>query len=239
MVKNRRPLRWKIVLVSIVAFLAMVVVAQLLPGQSPTSTPPSTAISSTSPQPDPTGDMPFVRRETDDPMAIGDVDAPVVLTQWTDLRCPFCAVFSRETLPSLIEEYVETGLIRIEFHDVAFFGEQSEDAAVAARAAANQGRFLEFATAIYDAAPEGAHADLPRETLMEFAEQAGVPDIDRFTADLDDPALRHEAKSSTVSAQRLGVNSVPFFVAGNTALAGAQPLATFRQFLDAALETAG
>lgn len=237
-VKYRRSRRGIVVLASIVAFLAIVVVAQLLPGQSPTSAPFSGKTTSTSPQPGQTEDMPFVRRETDDPMAIGDVHAPVVLTQWTDLRCPFCAVFSRDTLPTLTEEYVKAGLVRIEFHDVAFFGEQSEDASVAARAAAIQGRFMEFVTAIYDAAPEGAHADLPRETLIDFAKQAGVPDIDQFAADLDDPALREEAKKSTLSAQQLGVNSVPFFVAGNTALSGAQPLESFREFLDAALEKA-
>lgn len=236
--KYRHSRRWNIALASIVAFLGIVVVAQLLPGQSPISMPPSSEIPSASPQPDQADDMPFVRRDADDPMAIGDVDAPVVLTQWTDLRCPFCAVFSRDTLPTLISEYVETGLVRIEFHDVAFFGEQSEDAAVAARAAAKQGRFMEFVTAIYDVAPEGAHPDLPHETLIDFAEQAGVPDIGRFTADLDDPALREEAKASTLSAQQLGVNSVPFFVAGDTALSGAQPLESFRQFLDASLETA-
>ena len=97
---------------------------------------------------------------------------------------------------------------------------------------------MEFVTAIYDVAPEGAHPDLPRTTLIDFAVQAEVPDIARFTADLDDPALKEEAQTSTLTAQQLGVNSVPFFVAGDSALAGAQSLATFRQFLDAALETA-
>lgn len=95
-------------------------------------------------------------------------------------------MISRDTLPTLIGEYVDTGLVQIEFHDVAFFGDQSEVAAVAAGAAANQGRFMEFVTAIYDVAPEGAHPDLPRTTLIDFAAQAEVPDIARFTADLDD-----------------------------------------------------
>ena len=234
--KHHRSRRWIVALATIIAFLGIVVVAQILPGQSPTSAPPSNP--SASAPPADTDEMPFVRRDADDQMAIGDIDAPVVLTQWTDLRCPFCAVFSRDTLPTLIEEYVDAGLVRIEFHDVAFFGEQSEDAAVAARAAANQGRFMEFTTAIYDVAPEGAHADLSRETLIDFAEQAGVSDIRQFMADIDDPALREEAQASTLSAQQLGVNSVPFFVAGDTALSGAQPLESFRQFLEASLETA-
>lgn len=235
-IKYRRSRRLNVVLSVIAAFLGIVVFAQLVPGRSPTPLSPAAPTSPSASEP--TGaseEMTFVRRDIKDPMAIGDVDAPVVLSQWTDLRCPFCAVFSRDTLPTLINEYVETGRVRVEFHDVAFFGEQSEDAAVAARAAGNQDKFIEFATAVYDAAPEGAHADLPRSTLIEFARQAGVPDIERFTTDLDDPTLREAAQASTLSAQQLGVNSVPFFVAGDTALSGAQPLASFQKLLDAAL----
>lgn len=238
-VRLRRSRRWNVVLGATTVFLALVVFAQLLPQQSLTATVPTTPQSPSADQPtQPTAEPPFVRREADDPMAIGDVDAPVVLTQWTDLRCPFCAVFSRDTLPALVQQYVDTGQVRIEFHDVAFFGEQSENAAIAARAAASQNKYMEFVTAIYDVAPEGTHPDLPRDTLIDFATQAGVPDIAQFTADLDDPALRAEVKASQQSAQQLGVNSVPFFVVGTAAIAGAQPLANFQELLDTALAEA-
>ncbi|MEV8517077.1 thioredoxin domain-containing protein [Dactylosporangium sp. NPDC051484] len=172
-------------------------------------------------------------------MAVGDVDAPVVLVHWTDMRCPYCAVFSRDTLPVLLREYVDTGKVRIELHDVAYFGEQSENAAVAARAAGNQGKFFAYLSAVYGEAPEGKHPDLPRERLIDFARKAGVPDISRFTADLDDTGLRAAAQASNTTAARVGVTSVPFFVAGDTALAGAQPISVFREFLDAAIEKAG
>lgn len=242
----QRARRWNIILVVIVVFLVIVATAQVLPGNSPTTSPgtaePTAGESSDtagSAQPD-SGyeELEFVRRDPADPMAIGSVDAPVVMTMWTDLRCPFCAVFSRDTLPALVEQYVEAGQVRIEFSDVAFFGEQSEDAAVAAIAAGNQGLYMEFATAIYDEAPERGHPDLPRERLLEYAEKAGVPDMERFVADLDDPGVRAQAQQDTISAQQLGVNSVPFFVAGNTALSGAQPVQAFQGFLDQALSQA-
>lgn len=223
--KYRRSRRLNVVLGVVAAFLGVVVAAQSLQGQSPAAAPA---------QSERADELDFVRRDAGDPMAIGDVDAPVVLTQWTDLRCPYCALFARKTLPTLIQEYVDTGKVRIEFHDVAFFGEHSEDAAVAARAAAAQGKFMEFVTAVYAAAPERGHPDLPRETLIAFAEKAGVPDMARFTADLDDPAIRDAAQASTRAAQQIGVNSVPFFVAGDTALAGSQPIEVFRDLLDTA-----
>lgn len=180
----------------------------------------------------------FETRDPNDPMAIGDVDAPVVLVEWTDMRCPYCAVFNQETLPKLVSEYVESGKVRIEVRDVAFFGDASETASVAARAAGNQGKFVEYLDAVYAAAPAEGHPDLPRKQLIGFAEQIGVPDMARFTADLDDPKLRAAVQASTSTAQQIGVTGVPFFAVGTSAMSGAQPIATFRTFLDDAVAAA-
>lgn len=228
---HRRP--WLIlVAVVVVALGGIVAYAQFVPQSAPTDAAASDDSSTEATELD------FVRRDAADPMAIGDVDAPVVLTYWTDLRCPFCAVFSRDTLPILIEEYVDLGEVRIEFHDVAYFGEESATAAVAARAAGEQELFFEYLEAVYAVAPESGHPDLPREELVAFAAEIGVPDMAQFEADLDDPALRKAADESTADAQQLGVSAVPFFVAGDTALSGAQPVDTFRAFLDDALTKA-
>lgn len=237
--KYRRSRIWNGVLAAVVAFLGIVVAAQMLPGQSPTSGTPgasgATGGDQSTGEQSSGGDMDFVRRDADDPRAIGDVDAPLVLTEWIDLRCPFCGSFSRDTLPTLIEGYVETGRVRIEYTDVAYFGEQSEDASVAAQAAANQDKYVDYISAVFDAAPEKGHADLPRDVLVEFAEKVDMPDIERFTADLDDPQLRARAEADTRTAQQLGVSAVPFFVAGDSAMSGAQPVASFREYLDDAL----
>lgn len=232
--KYRRSRRLNIILAAVSVFLAVVVAALLFPGQSPTTTPEESSDPAAERSTGGGGDMAFVRRDPDDPMAIGDVDAPVVLTEWIDMRCPFCALYSRDTLPILVEEYVDTGQVRIEFHDVVFYGEHSENAAIAARAAANQDMYVEYLATVYDAAPESGHPDMPREKLVGFAEEVGVPDMEQFIADLDDPDLREDVQASTQQAQQLGVTAVPFFVAGNTALSGAQSVDVFREFLDQA-----
>ena len=173
-----------------------------------------------------------VRRIEGDPMAIGAVDAPVVLSEWVDFRCPFCAVFSRDTFPQVVQEYVDSGKVRIEMHDVAFFGDESVRAAAAARAAGEQGRYFEFVKAVYDAAPESGHPELPVDELIALAETAGVPDLERFEADMQRDDLIEAVQQSTARAQELGVSGVPFFAVGDQAFSGAQPIESFRQFLD-------
>ena len=57
-------------------------------------------------------------------------------------------------------------------------------------------------------------------------------------AKVDDPEIRKQTEAATLESQQLGVTAVPFFVAGETALSGAQPLATFREYLDESLAAA-
>ncbi len=180
----------------------------------------------------------FVRRDPDDPMAIGDVDAPIVMTEWLDMRCPYCALFAQDTLPTIIEEYVDTGKLRIEFIDVAYFGDESEGAAMAARAAGKQGKYVEFMQEVYDRDPGKGHQDLPKETLIEIAEAVGVKDMKKFEKDMVSDEIRTEVEMSTAEAQSLGVSAVPFFVVYDQAVSGAQEVDTFREFIDLQLDGA-
>lgn len=180
-------------------------------------------------------EVPYLRNDPNDEMAIGNPDAPVTISEWTDYRCPFCAVFANKTLPPLVQEYVDKGLVRIEFNDVAFFGDESLDAAVAARAAAEQGHYLPYIEALYKAAPQSGHPDMPREKLVGFAEEVGVPDMKKFEADLDSPELRAEVQKSQANAQSWGISSVPFFVINDQGLQGAQSIDVFKQVIESEL----
>ena len=183
----------------------------------------------------------WVRRDADDSAAVGDVDAPVVITEWTDPRCPFCAHFHNNILPDLQKKYVDTGKVRFEFITVAFFGEQSAAAGAAMEAAGKQGKYSEYSDALYAAAPDKGHPDLPEDKLVEFAETAGVGDIEKFRKDMNDQALIDKVNDETAKAQQYyGIQAVPFFASsdGESALRGAQPVENFEEFIDEQLEKA-
>ena len=180
----------------------------------------------------------LARRADGDYAAIGEVDAPLVLIEYADFRCPFCGAFSRETMPLLIDEYVDEGLLRIEWRDLPVFGEESFNAAVAARAAGEQGRYWEYHEAVFATEAPG-HQALPRERLLELAAEAGVPDLAAFEAALDDPELIQAVTRDAQEAQALGIMSTPTFIVGQEPVVGAQPADAFRQVIEAELRREG
>lgn len=178
----------------------------------------------------PLGDL--ARRIDGDPLAVGAVDAPLVLVEYSDYRCPFCAKFSRDTEPELLERYVDEGILRIEWRDMPIFGEQSLVAARAGRAAAEQGVFWEFNNAVFAAAPASGHADLNPAALRGFAEQAGVPDIDKFVSDAASEKYDDAIWSDAAAAQALGVVSTPSFSLNGHPMIGAQPTGLFTRAIE-------
>ncbi|MGG5173271.1 DsbA family protein [Pseudarthrobacter sp. J1738] len=184
------------------------------------------------------GKLDMSRRKAGDPTAKGSPTAPVVLVEYADYRCPFCGLFSRDTLPSLVKKYVDSGQLRVEWRDLPVFGAESSAAAVAGRAAAEQGRFWQFNEAVYAIAPERGHAALPRERLIQLAGTAGVPDLKKFEADLDSAELKNAVAKDAQEAAGLGATGTPTFLVNDTPIMGAQPLATFEKAIDDALKSA-
>ncbi|MBH0108665.1 thioredoxin domain-containing protein [Salinibacterium sp. NG22] len=219
--------------------LALLTVAFVAGAQanSGSSTPQALPSVSAEEGSEPTIDL--ARRIEGDPTAMGAIDAPVVLVEYADYRCPFCGVLSRETLPELISEYVDAGQLRIEWRDYPIFGETSVMAAVAAHAAGEQGLFWEYNTAVYESAPETGHLEIDREKLLAYARDIGVPDLAQFEADLSSPALIARVQANVSEAQQIGVSSVPSIVIDDVPIAGAQPLQVFRDVIDEQLRLAG
>jgi len=194
----------------------------------------STETATTRPSPTATSDLAakllsYQRRQPDDPLAIGRADAPVVLIAYADFRCPHCARFATETAPRLIERYVTSGVLRIEWRDFPVLGEESMELAKAARAAARQGKFWEFHDAV-DAAQEPSFSE---ERIQEMARQAGVPDLARFNADRADPDVERAIQADMAEGRKLGVFSTPTFLINTQPVLGAQPLERFAAIIEA------
>ncbi|WP_295629078.1 thioredoxin domain-containing protein [uncultured Corynebacterium sp.] len=173
------------------------------------------------------------RRDEADPFALGAVDAPVVMTMFSDFECPFCARFATQTQPSLIADYVDEGLVRIEWNDSASGG-AAEQSAQAGRAAAAQGKFWEFQAAAFDAATAkgNGHPEFTVDELVDIARTAGVEDLELFRTQVEDGTWEKPVQEATAYAQSIGVQGTPQFIIGGTPVSGALPEQQFRDYIE-------
>lgn len=180
----------------------------------------------------------FAERATNDPRALGDVDAPVVMIEWGDFLCGYCARFARETEPELIRRYVDTGILRIEWRDLPLQGDAAWIAAVGGRAAADQDAFWAYHERLYADAPADRQVQLTREGMRELANDLGL-DAARFDAIFDDAEVVAHVGAEREQAQRLGIGGTPAFLIDDQPVMGAQSLETFVRMIESAAATRG
>lgn len=172
-------------------------------------------------------------RNPDDTLAVGEPDAPVQMIMYSDFQCSFCGLWTTNTLPVLLEKYVEPGDLRIEFREANVFGEESVKAARAAAAAGEQGKFLEFQKALY---PDGKPMkSFPEDKMVEIAEELGL-DAEKFKVDMGSQKIADLVAQHQNKAAELGVTSTPSFIVGTQPVRGAQPTEQFELIVEQQLE---
>lgn len=220
-------------IIAAVAAVALMVALIGAPDSNKSSSPAGESTSSNSASTS-TPDDPFARRQPDDPLAKGEVDAPVVLVAYSEFQCPFCGKFANETLPMLIEQYVDTGALRIEWRDLPYLGEESFRAARAARAAAEQDAFWAYHDMLFgDQVPKPNSGHLTDDYLLGVATDLGL-DVDQFEADYEAGAGEDAIRRDLDAGMRAGVNGTPAFFVNGTPVFGAQPLGVFVETIEAA-----
>jgi protein-disulfide isomerase len=145
-----------------------------------------------------------------DGIALGSPAAPATLIEFADLQCPFCGVYARDVLPSVIERYVRAGRLRLESHVLTFLGEDSVRAGRMAAAAAQQDRLWEFTDAFY--ARQGAeNSGYVTDAFLADAGTAAGVDLDAAWRAQDGPVATKRLADSQAAAERLGVEGTPAF----------------------------
>jgi len=144
-----------------------------------------------------------------DGSSMGFSSAPVTIEIWADFQCPYCGLVAHGVGPSLIREYAATGRARIDYRDFAFLGQESIDAAVAARCADREGLFWRYHDLVFASQNGENQGAFSRDRLVALAKFAGVGDIAAFTSCLDDPAVAQGVTAETEEGRGYGVDSTP------------------------------
>jgi protein-disulfide isomerase len=153
--------------------------------------------------------------ELGDGYTLGDPDAPVAIEVWEDFQCPFCQRFALQIKPLIVAEYVETGKASLTFRNLAFLGDESHWAAVAADLAAEQDGFWPFHDYLFANLLGENMGSYDLDRLLAMAEAAGL-DMEPFRAGLVlDKARERFARIEAESRQdagALGISSTPSLV---------------------------
>ena len=128
-----------------------------------------------------------------------------------------------------MQKYVDNGTLRIEWRDFPYQGQESVNAALAARAAQAQGKFWEYHDLLY----ENQSAGFSDDQLFALAREAGL-DVDKFEADFKSGKFEDEVAQDFEQGQKAGVSGTPAFDINGQMIVGLQSLETFEQVIEQA-----
>jgi len=146
---------------------------------------------------------------------LGKKNAPITMIEFADYQCPFCRDFALETMPILINDYVRTGKLRMEFEPLTFIGPDSETAARAGVAAGQQDLEWNYGHLLYFNQGEERSGYVTDAFIDKLYAGAGV-NAAKANAYRKTPAAAVPIAAASASAQKYGVASTPSFVIGPT-----------------------
>jgi len=201
-----------------------------LSGEAPTAPEPTPT-----PQPTPT----TFKASVDDDPSKGNEDAQVVIVEWSDFECPFCARFYRDTYNQILEDYVDAGKVKLVFRDFPLsFHAQATPSALAAECADDQDMFWEFHDKLFD-----NQASLSEANYKTWAAELGL-DTSEFNECYDSKKHSSDLSKDMSEGQSSGITGTPGFIIGvvqddgsivGQKVSGAQPYANFKAVIDAEL----
>lgn len=135
----------------------------------------------------------------------------MTLTEYADLECPFCARYSRDVLPTIIDRYVRPGRVKLDLRLLRFISPDSNRAAKAALVAARSDRSWYFVDLFY----RNQGRDGTGYATDAFVERLGraVPGLDggALIGRAGDPTIERRLTAFEAQATPGRVNSTPSF----------------------------
>jgi protein-disulfide isomerase len=182
------------------------------------------------PEPDRTVDMATVLKPGTLPeLSIGDA-AGLPMIEYGSLTCPHCAAFSREVLPELKKDYIDTGKVKYIFRE---FSRNPLDIAafVLARCIGDDKAFAAIEL-LFSAQDKWAFVDKPLEPLIAAMRPTGL------THDQAMACLKDQAKADAIVAvgkrasDEIKMNGTPTFVIDGKVYGGELTMDQLRAILD-------
>ena len=179
-------------------------------------------------------------------VVMGDAKARIAIIEFSDYQCPFCRRHFFNTMPKLLKDYIDTGKVKYVLRDFPLSSIHPEAfaAAVAARCAGDQGKYMEMHDQFF-----AKQASLRQADWNAHAKAVGI-DLGDFEACMESKKYEAVVGEDMKAGIAAGVTGTPtFFIgpldadgttmrAGNV-VTGAQPYRVFKRALDSLLAAKG
>ena len=161
----------------------------------------------------------------------GGADAPVTLVEYGDYQCPYCGE-AYPVVRELMERFGDQLRVVFRHMPLADLHPRAPFAAEASEAAGAQGRFWEMHDRLFE-----HQLELDDPDLRAHAEAVGVPDRERFDAELRDRVHAARVEDDYRSGAQSGVPSTPRFFVNGLIHLGSASYGELAEAIDAELHT--
>lgn len=166
---------------------------------------------------------------------LGNKNAKVLIVEWGDFQCPFCEKWFQDVEPQLKKDYVDSGKVGFTFRDFAFLGQESTDAANAARCANEQGKFWDYHNYLYSHQGQENSGAFSKDNLKKFASDMGGLNTDQFNSCVDSNKYAQDVTDDTTAGKNAQVTGTPTVYVNGIQLVGAQPYSALKTVIDGQL----
>jgi len=141
---------------------------------------------------------------------LGQKSATVTLIQYEDLGCTHCKTYMEDAFPTIIRDYVRTGLVKVDFRGLGVVTRASEPALRYTLAASRQQKLWQVAELFYE--NQGKLNELATDKGVKRLVK-GVPglNVTRLVADAKSLSVRKQAAAHAAEAIRRDVPGTPWF----------------------------
>lgn len=168
-----------------------------------------------------------VRIEKDDPV-YGAANAPLTIVEFSDYECPACRR-NHELVRELRQIYQDR--VKWIFKDFPMPSHQrARGAALAARCAAEQGKFWQYQDLLF-----ASQEELSPEHLTQLAVELGL-EMEPFGQCVQAGKFQARIDKDIEQARKFGFNTTPTFVINHRVVSGVPPATRFRQIIDEELD---
>ncbi|HEV7163732.1 MAG TPA: thioredoxin domain-containing protein [Solirubrobacteraceae bacterium] len=150
---------------------------------------------------------------------LGSPTAPVTLQYFGDLECPICKEFTLGALPTVIQKWVRSNKLKIEYRSLETATREPETfrtQQVAALSAGKQNKMWNFVEIFYHEQGEEDTGYVTEKYLQGLAEQVPKLNLSTWTSDRNNNALLSQVESDSQAASNAGFTGTPSFLLGKS-----------------------